>query len=125
MLAKLRRHFVLVYKYKRNAPRLCSHSLFLFTFPSAFPSTPEKRNCSSSLSTFTVHKNLQSLKMTVSQPQSNQRQTIDLGNGLIMRWSTAADTDNLAKLLSESFRVRDERNKKERGMMFVRDTERD
>lgn len=44
--------------------------------------------------------------MTVMHFQSNQRQTIDLGNGQIMRWSTAADTENLQKLLSEAFRVK-------------------
>ncbi|GJJ77732.1 hypothetical protein EMPS_10091 [Entomortierella parvispora] len=42
--------------------------------------------------------------MTATQSQSNSTEPIDLGNGLIMRWSTAADIDNLAKLLSESFR---------------------
>ncbi|KAG0048426.1 hypothetical protein BGZ83_006610 [Gryganskiella cystojenkinii] len=42
--------------------------------------------------------------MTVMHFQSNQRQTIDLGNGKIMRWSTAADTENMQKLLSEAFR---------------------
>ena len=46
--------------------------------------------------------------MTSMHPQANSRQTIDLGDGKIMRWSNAADTDNLAKLLSESFRVRED-----------------
>ncbi|KAG0048423.1 hypothetical protein BGZ83_006607 [Gryganskiella cystojenkinii] len=42
--------------------------------------------------------------MTVIHFQTSQRKTIDLGEGLIMRWSTAADTENLQKITSESFR---------------------
>ncbi|KAI1317704.1 hypothetical protein EDD11_008010 [Mortierella claussenii] len=36
--------------------------------------------------------------------QSSQRKTIDIGAGLIMRWSSKADTDNVAKLVGDAFR---------------------
>jgi hypothetical protein len=32
-------------------------------------------------------------------------QMIDLGNGLIMRWSSRDDADNVGDLLAEAFRV--------------------
>ena len=37
--------------------------------------------------------------------QTSQRKTIDIGDGLIMRWSTNADTENVANLVGDSFRV--------------------
>ncbi|CAO3569685.1 unnamed protein product [Mortierella alpina] len=42
--------------------------------------------------------------MTVLQYQTSQRSTIDLGDGLIMRWSTNADTENVGNLIAEAFR---------------------
>lgn len=33
---------------------------------------------------------------------------IDIGDGLIMRWSTKADADNVGALLAEAFKVRTE-----------------
>ncbi|KAF9572023.1 hypothetical protein EC968_010428 [Mortierella alpina] len=42
--------------------------------------------------------------MTVLQYQTSQRKTIDLGDGLIMRWSTTADTENVGNLLADAFR---------------------
>ncbi|KAF9959001.1 hypothetical protein BGZ72_010441 [Mortierella alpina] len=42
--------------------------------------------------------------MTVLHYQTSQRKTIDLGNGLIMRWSTNADTENVGNLIAEAFR---------------------
>ncbi|KAF9975045.1 hypothetical protein BGZ73_001405 [Actinomortierella ambigua] len=35
---------------------------------------------------------------------SQQGQVIDIGDGLIMRWSTSADADNVAELMGDSFR---------------------
>ncbi|KAF8982092.1 hypothetical protein BGZ46_001828 [Entomortierella lignicola] len=37
-------------------------------------------------------------------PQTSQRKNIDIGNGLIMRWSTKTDADNVATLLMDAFR---------------------
>lgn len=37
--------------------------------------------------------------------QTDSRKTIQLDDGLVMRWSTTADTDNLALLLGQAFRV--------------------
>ncbi|KAF9941443.1 hypothetical protein BGZ75_006798 [Mortierella antarctica] len=42
--------------------------------------------------------------MTVLQYQTSQRKTIDLGDGLIMRWSTHADTENVGNLIADAFR---------------------
>ncbi|KAG0050613.1 hypothetical protein BGZ83_004617 [Gryganskiella cystojenkinii] len=47
--------------------------------------------------------------MTTDLPQSihhpaTPRKPIDLGNGLIMRWSTNADTANVSSLVGESFK---------------------
>ncbi|KAF9940148.1 hypothetical protein BGZ65_007903 [Modicella reniformis] len=42
--------------------------------------------------------------MTVTHAEPSQRKTIDIGDGLIMRWSTKADTDNVVDLVSRSFR---------------------
>ncbi|KAG0303222.1 hypothetical protein BGZ98_006888, partial [Dissophora globulifera] len=36
--------------------------------------------------------------------QTSQRKTIDIGDGLIMRWSTKADTTNVSTLIAEAFR---------------------
>jgi hypothetical protein len=43
--------------------------------------------------------------MTVNSPDHSNRKTIDIGDGLVMRWSTKADTDNVVDLVSNSFRV--------------------
>lgn len=43
--------------------------------------------------------------MTITHPDSSKRKTIDMGDGLIMRWSTKVDTDNVADLVSNCFRV--------------------
>ncbi|KAF9102757.1 hypothetical protein BGX27_010862 [Mortierella sp. AM989] len=37
-------------------------------------------------------------------PQTSQRKTIDIGDGLIMRWSTKKDTENVANLVMDAFR---------------------
>ncbi|KAF8934205.1 hypothetical protein BGZ58_005861 [Dissophora ornata] len=42
--------------------------------------------------------------MAVMHFQTSQRKTIDIGDGLIMRWSTKADTENVANLVGDSFR---------------------
>ncbi|KAG0302448.1 hypothetical protein BGZ99_002991, partial [Dissophora globulifera] len=42
--------------------------------------------------------------MTRMHIQTSQRKTIDIGDGLIMRWSTKADTTNVSALVSEAFR---------------------
>ncbi|KAF9561823.1 hypothetical protein EC968_005601 [Mortierella alpina] len=36
--------------------------------------------------------------------QATDRKTIDIGNGLIMRWSTSADAANVASLVAEAFK---------------------
>ncbi|KAG0305324.1 hypothetical protein BGZ98_004329, partial [Dissophora globulifera] len=38
--------------------------------------------------------------------QTGQRKTIEIGDGLIMRWSTKADTTNVSALLAEAFKRR-------------------
>ncbi|KAF9972711.1 hypothetical protein BGZ73_004158 [Actinomortierella ambigua] len=40
---------------------------------------------------------------SITTPQHN-KQIIDIGDGLIMRWSTAADTENVADLVGDAFR---------------------
>ncbi|KAF9993606.1 hypothetical protein BGZ80_003401 [Entomortierella chlamydospora] len=44
--------------------------------------------------------------MTVEEffPQTSQRKVIDIGNGLIMRWSTKKDTENISLLVEDAFR---------------------
>ncbi|KAG0245683.1 hypothetical protein B0O80DRAFT_439220 [Mortierella sp. GBAus27b] len=42
--------------------------------------------------------------MTVTSHDHSNRKTIDIGDGLVMRWSTKADTDNVVDLISNSFR---------------------
>ncbi|KAG0286713.1 hypothetical protein BGZ98_004978, partial [Dissophora globulifera] len=42
--------------------------------------------------------------MTRMHIQTSQRKTIDIGDGLIMRWSTKADTTNVCTLASDAFR---------------------
>ncbi|KAF9357662.1 hypothetical protein BGX26_003337 [Mortierella sp. AD094] len=44
--------------------------------------------------------------MTVEEffPQTSQRKTIDIGDGLIMRWSTKKDTHNVSNLVKDAFR---------------------
>ncbi|KAK3808318.1 MAG: hypothetical protein J3Q66DRAFT_354514 [Benniella sp.] len=42
--------------------------------------------------------------MTISDPNPSQRRTIEIGDGLVMRWSTKADTENLVDLIGNSFR---------------------
>lgn len=37
--------------------------------------------------------------------QTDSRKTIQLDDGLVLRWSTTADTDNVALLLGQAFRV--------------------
>jgi len=37
--------------------------------------------------------------------QTDSRKTIQLDDGLVMRWSTTADTDNVVLLLGQAFRV--------------------
>ncbi|KAG0287185.1 hypothetical protein BGZ98_004772, partial [Dissophora globulifera] len=44
--------------------------------------------------------------MTRMHFQTNQRKTIDIGDGLIMRWSTKADIANVSTLLADGFRRR-------------------
>ncbi|KAI1319916.1 hypothetical protein EDD11_002591 [Mortierella claussenii] len=42
--------------------------------------------------------------MTDFHPQASQRITINLGDGLIMRWSTHADAENIVALCGEAFK---------------------
>ncbi|KAG0202452.1 hypothetical protein BGX28_005028 [Mortierella sp. GBA30] len=42
--------------------------------------------------------------MTKFHFATNQRKTIDIGDGLIMRWSTIADTENVGHLIADAFR---------------------
>jgi len=38
--------------------------------------------------------------------QATDRKAIDIGDGLIMRWSTSADAANVASLVAKAFTVR-------------------
>ncbi|KAF9162169.1 hypothetical protein DFQ26_003824 [Actinomortierella ambigua] len=42
-------------------------------------------------------------EITITTPRHNN-QVIDIGDGFIMRWSTAADTENIADLVGDAFR---------------------
>ncbi|KAF9082443.1 hypothetical protein BGX23_012463 [Mortierella sp. AD031] len=42
--------------------------------------------------------------MTVTKTTTDYSKVIDIGNGLIMRWSTKADTDDVVQLVGDSFR---------------------
>ncbi|KAF9190921.1 hypothetical protein BGZ51_008070 [Haplosporangium sp. Z 767] len=42
--------------------------------------------------------------MTVESHHTSLRKTVDLDNGLVMRWSTKADTENVANLVGEAFK---------------------
>ncbi|KAG0262779.1 hypothetical protein BG011_009700 [Mortierella polycephala] len=42
--------------------------------------------------------------MAVESQHTSLHKTVDLGDGLVMRWSTKADTENVASLVSEAFK---------------------